>query len=145
MSLSGNPHACGHRLTQLQEIPQLLKKAIDFTWKKDKDLVKAARWLRLVFGMTIDSDDAMALGLLHQATFLAQKGRKRAEPFPVEELTWLATTAFNRSIDCLGAGDLHSCRKWADAAVDLARQADDNGGLHADLSGRRSRMGLENQ
>ncbi|KAI6843648.1 hypothetical protein KC358_g3820 [Hortaea werneckii] len=132
-------------------IPQLLQRCINETWKKDRDIVKMSRWLRLAFTMHLhDQDNGLALKLVEQAAAIARKGyNNEAEVYPDVELTWLATMAFNKAIDCLATGDNGGCQSWADAALELAYYADDNGSLHAHLTAKRkvaeSRMGRRRQ
>ncbi|RMZ17913.1 hypothetical protein D0860_00134 [Hortaea werneckii] len=132
-------------------IPQLLQRCINETWKKDRDIVKMSRWLRLAFTMHLhDQDNGLALKLVEQAAAIARKGyNNEAEVYPDVELTWLATMAFNKAIDCLATGDYGGCQSWADAALELAYYADDNGSLHAHLTAKRkvaeSRMGRRRQ
>ncbi|KAI7348606.1 SPO22-domain-containing protein [Hortaea werneckii] len=132
-------------------IPQLLQRCINETWKKDRDIVKMSRWLRLAFSMHLhDQDNGLALKLVEQAAAIARKGyTNEAEVYPAVELTWLATMAFNKAIDCLATGDYGGCQSWADAALELAYYADDNGSLHAHLTAKRkvaeSRMGRRRQ
>ncbi|KAI7074342.1 hypothetical protein KC327_g5276 [Hortaea werneckii] len=139
-SIELGPHATSR-------IPQLLQRCINETWKKDRDIVKMSRWLRLAFSMHLhDQDNGLALKLVEQAAAIARKGYiHEAEVYPTVELTWLATMAFNKAIDCLATGDYGGCQSWADAALELAYSADDNGSLHAHLTAKRnvaeSRMG----
>ncbi|KAI7285102.1 hypothetical protein KC345_g1898 [Hortaea werneckii] len=132
-------------------IPQLLQRCINETWKKDRDIVKTSRWLRLAFSMHLrDEDNGLALKLVEQAAAIVRKGyNNEAEVYPAVELTWLATMAFNKAIDCLATGDYGGCQSWANAALELAYYADDNGSLHAHLTAKRkvaeSRMGRRRQ
>ena len=154
-------------------IPALLQKIINETWSADKNIVKLARWLRFTFSIALngivnssaekgtsgdndDESDGISLKLTQQAASLARRGtEQKNEPYPEDELQWLATTAFNRAVDLLMA-DMNSSngRKperrdegngeedsnpnqpeaWMQAALELARYADDNGALHALLT-----------
>ncbi|KAI7215800.1 hypothetical protein KC333_g5221 [Hortaea werneckii] len=131
-SIELGPHATSR-------IPQLLQRCINETWKKDRDIVKMSRWLRLAFSMHLhDQDNGLALKLVEQAAAIARKGYNgEGEEYPNVELTWLATMAFNKAIDCLASGDYGGCQSWADAALELAYYADDNGSLHAHLTAKR--------
>ncbi|RMX86133.1 hypothetical protein D0869_03302 [Hortaea werneckii] len=143
-SIELGPHATSR-------IPQLLQRCINETWKKDRDIVKMSRWLRLAFSMHLhDQDNGLALKLVEQAAAIARKGyNSEGEEYPNVELTWLATMAFNKAIDCLASGDYGGCQSWADAALELAYYADDNGSLHAHLTAKRklaeSRMGRQTE
>ncbi|KAI6837146.1 SPO22-domain-containing protein [Hortaea werneckii] len=143
-SIELGPHATSR-------IPQLLQRCINETWKKDRDIVKMSRWLRLAFSMHLhDQDNGLALKLVEQAAAIARKGyNSEGEEYPNVELTWLATMAFNKAIDCFASGDYGGCQSWADAALELAYYADDNGSLHAHLTEKRklaeSRMGKQRE
>ncbi|RMY32279.1 hypothetical protein D0866_06719 [Hortaea werneckii] len=143
-SIELGPHATSR-------IPQLLQRCINETWKRDRDIVKMSRWLRLAFSMHLhDQDNGLALKLVEQAAAIARKGyNSEGEEYPNVELTWLATMAFNKAIDCFASGDYGGCQSWADAALELAYYADDNGSLHAHLTEKRklaeSRMGKKRE
>ncbi|KAI7328975.1 SPO22-domain-containing protein [Hortaea werneckii] len=143
-SIELGPHA-------ISRIPQILQRCINETWKKDRDIVKMSRWLRLAFSMHLhDQDNGLALKLVEQAAAIARKGYNgEGEEYPNVELTWLATMAFNKAIDCFASGDYGGCQSWADAALELAYYADDNGSLHAHLTEKRklaeSRMGKKRE
>jgi hypothetical protein len=144
-------------------IPALLQKIINETWSADKNIVKLARWLRFTFSVALngnantDEDDGISLKLTQQAASLARRGTERKnDPYPEDELQWLATTAFNRAVDLLMAdmnsrsshdserrreegrgeedGGTNRPEAWMQAALELARYADDNGALHALLT-----------
>jgi hypothetical protein len=144
-------------------IPALLQKIINETWSADKNIVKLARWLRFTSSISLngngdtDEDDGISLKLTQQAASLARRGtEQKNDPYPEDELQWLATTAFNRAVDLLMAdmnsksshnperrqeesqGEEESSANrpeaWMQAALELARYADDNGALHALLT-----------
>lgn len=114
----------------------LLNRIINETWRKHQDIVKAARWLRLSFTVDLnDGDGKFALKLLGQAAQMAKRGRDgKSDVFPETELMWIATTAFNKSVDLLALGVTEGCQSWIDGALELARFAADNGALHAGLT-----------
>lgn len=117
-------------------IPELLQKCINETWKREKDIGKMSRWLRITFTIHLEGgSDDFALKIVQQAANVAQRGQEgQKENYPNGELQWLATTAFNRAVDALAMGDADAANKWVDAALGLARYADDNGALHANLT-----------
>lgn len=120
-------------------IPELLQKCINETWKKEKDITKMSRWLRLTFTIHLqDNDSGLALKIVEQAASIAQKGWDgHADVYPGDELQWLATMAFNKGVDALSAGDGAGSKVWVEAALELARYEDDNGALHAHLTYKR--------
>ena len=129
VEIDGNVHA---RLTEL------LQRAINSTWKKEKDMVKASRWLRISFAHDLhNGSGGFALKLLTQAADMARKGYEgKTKAFPDMELQWLSTTAFNKAVDLLSQGG-ESCRPWLDGALELARYSSDNGALHANITDKR--------
>ena len=115
---------------------ELLERIINDTWLKDKDIVKAARWLRLSFSVDLgEGTGNFALKLLAQATSMAKKGSEgKNGRFPETELQWLSTTAFNKAVDHLSAGCHEISETWIKGALELARYAADEGALHANLT-----------
>ena len=124
------------------KITELLQRIINSTWKKEKDVVKASRWLRLSFAMNLnDRRDEFALKLLEQAAGMAKKGYDgSSERFPEIELQWLATTAFNKAVDLLSSGHSDLYHGWIDSALELARYAADTGALHANLTSKKKQV-----
>jgi len=122
--------------TATARIPQLLERCINETWKKDKDVTKMARWLRLTFTIHLqDNEGGLALKIVQQAAGVAQKGSEgQADLYPGDELEWLVIMAFNRAVDALSSGDRGGSNEWIKAALELARYNGDNGALHANLT-----------
>jgi hypothetical protein len=118
------------------KIPELLQKIINETWSKDKDILKLARWLRFTFSVGLnDSNGSVSIKLVEQAASMAKRGTEmRNQPYPEDELQWLATTAFNKAVDLLAVEDCATAEQWMEAALELARYAADNGSLHAQLT-----------
>lgn len=119
---------------------ELLQRAINATWKNEKNLGKLARWVRIAFAMSLE-DGRTQFGLLlaQQAAAMAEGGQKeKHEHYPPAELHWLASTCFNRAVDFLGVSQNADAVLWMDAALEVARWADDNGSLHALLTTRRN-------
>jgi hypothetical protein len=125
--------------TAHKRLTELLQRIINDTWKNERDMAKAARWLRISFSHDLkDGTGTFALDLLTQATGMAKKGyERRRDTFPDMELHWLATTAFNRAVDLLTEGESASCAPWLDGSLELARYSADNGALHASLTSKR--------
>lgn len=121
------------------KIPHLLQKCINETWKHNRDLPKMARWFRLTFGMYLQEGDAdWARKIVTQAAGVAQKagGKDIQGVYPFDELCWLASSAFNQAVECVSSGACESAPPWMEAALELARYADDNGSLHAHLTSK---------
>jgi hypothetical protein len=51
------------------------------------------------------------------------------EPFPDEELEWLATVSWNHTIDLYVVGKDGECKKWGLKAINLAHYCGDEGRL----------------
>lgn len=121
------------------KIPRLLQKIINKTWAKDKDVLKLARWLRFTFSVGLNSgESSVSIKLVEQAATMARRGTEMMiDPYPEDELQWLATTAFNRAVDLLLAEDREAAGQWMEASLELARYSADNGSLHAHLTRNR--------
>lgn len=126
-------------------ITQLLQKIINETWKRDKDIVQVARWVRTTFSIDLAAADKgvgsgeVALKLLGQAASLARRGADgKNERYPDDELQFLASVAFNRGVDFSVAGTADMAGHWFESALEIARYAGDNGSLHACLMGKRA-------
>ncbi|KAI5369758.1 putative meiosis specific protein Spo22/ZIP4/TEX11 [Septoria linicola] len=120
-------------------ITQLLQRIINDTWRKDKNIVKVSRWLRFAFMLCMNHEKGdFAHKLLEQASHMAESGQRgKFDMYPESELQWLATTGFNHAIDLIASGQRENVKKWLDAALEVARWAQDNGTLHAILSNNR--------
>jgi hypothetical protein len=64
---------------------------------------------------------------------LADHEFKEVDCYPPTELEWLATTAFNHSVDYYLQDNDERCRKWANQAFILAQWLDDDGVLRTHL------------
>ena len=126
--------------TTASRITELLQKCINETWKKEKEIVKMSRWLRLTLSIHLSTDDTkFALMILEQAASIAQMGYdQQTARYPEDELQWMATTTFNKAVDLLAISDKAQADKWLDGALDMARWSADNGALHAHLTGKRA-------
>ena len=126
-----------------------IQKIIGLSWRTSGyDIVKVSRWLRCLFSMAIASDAKISLMCLDQATQLARQGVDHArggERYPAEEIEWLATTAFNRSVDMYCASDDDGCRLWAEKALGLAQTSDETDSLYRTLQGRYSGLRWDGQ
>ena len=127
--------------------PKLLsavEKIVALIWRtSDCDLVKVSRWLRCLFSMALTVDTRISLVCLEQATHLSRQaaGGSRLEvQYPAEEIEWLATTAFNYSVDLYCASDDDACRVWAGKALGLAKASKETEHLYGILQGRYSSL-----
>lgn len=62
--------------------------------------------------------------------------------WPLEELQWLASTAYNHSIDLWGQGDRQGCMWWAQKAMSIAHFCDDQGHLEETLQSKYAKLNL---
>lgn len=125
------------------KIPDLLQKIINESWKKDKDVVKLARWLRVSFSIDLsDADGDLSLKLLGQATMMAKRRIEGhgLQLYPEDELQWMAITAYNRAVDYLAQDEFNKVHEWMEATLGLAKYAADNGILHASLTDKKKEM-----
>lgn len=127
------------RNSHAEMLTQLLQRIINDTWKKQKDITKVARWLRFTFTMCLSHTQGdFSLKLLGQAASMAEHGQNgKHDPYPDNELHWLATTAFNHAVDLLVDEQSDAAVTWMDGALELARWSADNGSLHAIFTGRK--------
>ncbi|OBW67827.1 MAG: Uncharacterized protein AUREO_021010 [Aureobasidium pullulans] len=120
-------NSCHANQRHQEKIPTVMEKIINTCWRNNKDITRLARWIRCLFQMTITTDPVMSLRCLDQAHAIANKAAMQQipEPYPVEELEWLATTAFNHAVDLWFAsadeGDGQDTAKaWAEKALMLS-------------------------
>lgn len=64
-------------------------------------------------------------------------------PYPTEELEWLATTAFNQAVDCYNERRYDECHTWADLATNLAHYASDGGALERQCHEKRAKLDFD--
>jgi hypothetical protein len=67
---------------------------------------------------------------------------KDVDRYPPTELEWLATTAFNHSVDYYLQENDEMCRKWANQAFILAQWLEDDGALRTHLMEKFASLGL---
>lgn len=104
----------------------------------------------------MDGDDTgVAEAVLDQVLALARRSRSQGSSsgpnpnlspgscagYPVDELQWLATTAFNRAMDFYRVSEDGNCRRWAGKAIELAELVDEDGNYELEELLRR-KLGL---
>ena len=126
-----------------------IQKVVAQSWRTSgHDIVKVSRWLRCLFAMALAVDAKISLMCLDQAKHLVQQGIDKTrieEPYPAEEIEWLATTAFNRSVDFYCACDDDGCRLWAEKALGLAQASGETIRLYRTLQDRYSSLRWDGQ
>ena len=123
---------------------------MNMSWRSEgADVAKLSRWIRCLFQLALTSNIEVAEHLLSQVLTMAKDSEmvrrslvdKRITPeisnllfqtqsYPPEELEWLATTAFNRSVDFYCASQDSDCKRWVEKALNIAHLLDDGGVLH---------------
>jgi hypothetical protein len=58
------------------------------------------------------------------------------QPYPTEELEWIATRSFNYAIDLYCAGDDNGCKNWTGKALNIAHYCADEGALERMLQSK---------
>ena len=127
-----------------------VQQIINATWQLEANEVeKLSRWIRCLFSLALTCKIDLAEHLLDQVSELAANTSKVipipylkfsstpfiyvrggeinlnkiiqvAEPYPAEELEWLATTTFNKAVDFYCASQSAECRRWAEKALSIA-------------------------
>lgn len=119
-----------HVLTTTVLIPTL-KRIVNEAWSLESfDIAKLSRYMRCLFRLGLSSGDGpLAESLLDQVSELAISAENSETPYPLEELEYVATTAFNRAVDYYCTGEDGACRRWAGKAVEVAGFCADGGCL----------------
>lgn len=123
-----------------------MKKIINEAWSLEElDSVRLAKYMRCLFQIALSDDIEAAEQLLNQIQDLTEQAaevRIRAHcclcfasltkpqtetPYPLEELEWIITTAFNQGIDLYCNGNDIESRNWAHRAINLAHLYPDGG------------------
>jgi hypothetical protein len=65
--------------------------------------------------------------------YFADDEEKERNHYPITELEWLSTTAFNHAVDYYIQENDTKCKEWAEKALALAGWAEDEGQLRGVL------------
>ncbi|KAK0634593.1 meiosis protein SPO22/ZIP4 like-domain-containing protein [Bombardia bombarda] len=129
-----------------QVLYSTMRKIVNEIWVLETfDAVKLAKYTRCLFQATLPLDDGLTMSLLDEACNKARELRENEGSWPEEELEWMATTAFNHSIDCYGAHESERAKEWATKAMNLAHYCSDGGGLERALQGRYMSLNLDHE
>ena len=63
-------------------------------------------------------------------------GEQTDQPYPTEEIEWIATRSFNYAVDLYCAGDEDGCKNWTAKALNIAQYCSDQGGLERQLQSK---------
>ena len=114
-----------------------LQQIVNATWQAEaRDIEKLSRWVRCLVSQAFGSDNRAVEKLLDQVVTIVEtagKAHGSGNPYPTEELEWLATTTFNRAIDFYCSSQDGECRRWAERALTLESLCNDGGALHGVL------------
>ncbi len=66
-------------------------------------------------------------------------------PYPIEEIEWVATRAFNHAVDLYCAGDDAACQRWAAKAINVAHYCPDDGILERLLQSKLVQLDFDTQ
>ncbi|KFY01778.1 hypothetical protein V490_00767 [Pseudogymnoascus sp. VKM F-3557] len=110
-----------------------LKRIVNEAWSLESfNIAKLSRYMRCLFRLGLSSGDgSLAESLLDQVSELASSAENNETPYPLEELEYVATNAFNRAVDYYCTGEDDACRRWAGKAVGVAGFCADGGGLRS--------------
>jgi len=107
-----------------------LKTIVNIAWGLENfNTIKLSRYMRCLFQYALPQGDSIAESLLDQVQNLALEAQESEQPYPVEELEWIATTAFNRAVDFYCAGEDVLCKNWAAKAITIASLCPGDGAL----------------
>jgi hypothetical protein len=76
-------------------------------------------------------------------TFSNQLWLQTDEPYPSEELDWIATKAFNHAVDLYLGQQEEACKTWASKAINVAQYVNDGGSLERLLQEKLAGLLLE--
>ncbi|KAI8218718.1 hypothetical protein K4K54_010127 [Colletotrichum sp. SAR 10_86] len=104
---------------------------------------KLAKYTRCMFQAVRLLDAESGQKVILQAIGVAKSAKDTPNPYPTEELEWLATTAFNQAVDCYNEKRYKECHTWADLATNLAHYASDGGALERQCHEKRAKLDFD--
>ncbi|KAF5526463.1 hypothetical protein CGCA056_v002343 [Colletotrichum aenigma] len=104
---------------------------------------KLAKYTRCMFQAVRLLDAESGQKVILQAIGVAKSAKETPNPYPTEELEWLATTAFNQAVDCYNERRYDECHTWADLATNLAHYASDGGALERQCHEKRAKLDFD--
>ena len=123
---------------------QTMKKIVNQAWELETlDIVKLTKYMRCLFQISLSGSPEVAEQLLEQAHALAEDAAEvpfhpflwepttdslqTEQPYPTEELEWIATRAFNHAVDLYVSEEDNSCQSWFTKALNIAQFCTDAG------------------
>ncbi|TVY21229.1 hypothetical protein LARI1_G000647 [Lachnellula arida] len=113
-----------------QVLVSTLKNIINQAWcLESMDGTMLARYMRCLFQVALSDNVEIAEQLLDQVQQHAHEAQDTDQPYPTEELDWIASKAFNHAVDLYCGGQDIACKNWASKALNIAHYCADNGAL----------------
>ncbi|EHL01098.1 hypothetical protein M7I_2959 [Glarea lozoyensis 74030] len=113
-----------------QALIATLKKIVNEAWALEcVNSVNLAKYMRCLFQIALLSHEETAETLLDQVAAHAREASETDEPYPSEELDWIATKAFNHAVDLYLGQQEDACKVWASKAINVAHFVNDEGAL----------------
>ncbi|KAI1006471.1 hypothetical protein K3495_g1756 [Podosphaera aphanis] len=133
---------CANAPTQV--LVNTLKMIINEIWIIETlDIKKLARYMRCLFQITLSEQPEMTEQLLDQVCHHAQEASEGDQPYPLEELEWIATRTFNHAVDLYCCHDDNGCIRWSSKALQVAHYCDDKGALKNILQSKLVKLNLD--
>ncbi|KAK7740394.1 sporulation-specific protein 22 [Diaporthe eres] len=127
-----------------EQLFSVLRKIINqISALQDCDPSKLAKYTRCLFQIVAPSNDNLAGILLDEACRMASDAYGTPAAWPSEELEWMASAAYNHSIDLWGQEERKGCMWWAQKAMSIAHFCDDQGHLEEMLQGKYAKLKLD--
>ncbi|KAJ0124698.1 Testis-expressed sequence 11 protein [Diaporthe amygdali] len=127
-----------------EELFSVLRKIInEISALQDRDSSKLAKYTRCLFQAVAPSNDDLAGRLLDEACRMTSDAHGTPAAWPPEEIEWLASAAYNHSIDLWGRHERTRCTWWAQKAMSIAHFCDDEGHLEKTLQGKYANLKLD--
>ncbi|KAK2606983.1 hypothetical protein N8I77_005697 [Diaporthe amygdali] len=127
-----------------EELFSVLRKIInEISALQDRDSSKLAKYTRCLFQAVAPSNDDLAGRLLDEACRMTSDAHGTPSAWPSEEIEWLASAAYNHSIDLWGRHERKRCTWWAQKAMSIAHFCDDEGHLEKTLQGKYANLKLD--
>ncbi|CAG8979159.1 hypothetical protein HYALB_00000293 [Hymenoscyphus albidus] len=121
-----------------------LKKIVNEAWGlENMDITSLAKYMRCLFQIAQSDNVEIAEQLLGQIADQAQEASETEQPYPTEELDWIASRAFNHAVDLYCNEQDDECREWAAKALNIAHFCNDGGALKRLLEEKLAGLNLD--
>lgn len=107
-----------------------LKAIVNSAWSiGGMDIPRFSRYIRLLFQTALLHQEATAVELLGSIEQHIIDAAQTEQPYPYEEIEWIATTAFNHAVDFYCTEEDAKCKQWASRAISIASHLKDGHAL----------------